>query len=378
MTDLVTVEDYRRKSRRVLPAVLYDHLEGGAGDESLLARNRDSLTAVRLRPRYLRDVSVRDQRTTLFGRQHSAPLAIAPTGLNGAIRPGGDVFLARAAARAGIPFVLSTPAQNTIEEVSREADGDLWFQLYVVERGLAEELVARALAAGYSTLVLTVDVPVNGLRHRDRRNGFGLPLRMTPRILLDGARHPGWSTRFLRSGMPELANLTASAATGTDAAHALLRRQLDASFTWRDLAWLRRLWPHDLLVKGVLHPDDAARAVDCGADGIIVSNHGGRQLGEGPSTMEVLPGVLAKVDSPVLVDSGFRTGADIVKAVCLGASAVLIGRAALYGLAAGGEAGVDAVLDILRTEIDTTMSLIGATRIADLDRTYVQLPASWH
>jgi (S)-mandelate dehydrogenase len=372
MTKLVTVEDYRRRARRVLPRMLFDYLEGGAGDESLLHRNRDALAATRLRPHYLRDVSVRDQRTTLFGRTLATPLVIGPTGLNGAIRPRGDISLARAAARAGIPFTLSTPAQNTIEEVAREVEGELWFQLYVVERGLAERMVARALAAGYHTLVLTVDVPVNGLRHRDRRNGFGVPFRLTPRAVLDGATHPGWSSRFMRSGMPQLANFATDDATDTAAQYAVMHRQMDAGFTWDDLAWLRRLWPHTLIVKGVLDPDDAVHAIACGADGVVVSNHGGRQLAECASTIEVLPDILAKVDRPVLVDSGFRTGADIVKALALGASAVLLGRTTLYGLAARGECGVSAVLDILKAEIDTTMALIGAARIADLGPSFVQ------
>lgn len=373
MRSLFSVEDYHRRARRILPRMLADYIDGGAGDEALVELNQKALSATRLRPRYLRDVSVRDQRTTLFGHDLPTPLVIGPTGLNGAVRPGGDIALARAAARAGIPFTLSTPAQNTIEDVaSAVPDGNHWFQLYVVERGLAEKMVARALAAGYRTLVLTVDVPVNGLRYRDRRNGFGVPFSFTPRAVLDGATHPAWSLRFLRSGMPQLANFASGGVADTEAQYAVMHRQMDASFTWDDLAWLRAQWPHTLLVKGVLDPEDAVKAVDVGVDGIVVSNHGGRQLGESLSTIEALPDIVSKVDRPVLVDSGFRTGADVVKAIALGASAVLLGRTTLYGLAVGGEAGVSRVLDILKAEIDTTLALVGASTLSDLEPSLVR------
>jgi (S)-mandelate dehydrogenase len=325
-------------------------------------------------PSRLRDVSKRDLGIELFGQHLEHPFLIGPTGLNGVFWPKGDLLLARAAARAGVPFTLSTPAQSTIEEVAAgSGNSNLWFQLYVVERGLAERLVARALNAGFTTLVLTTDVPVNGLRERDARNGWELPFKYRPQILLDGALHPQWSVQFLRGGMPQLANFTSEGAD-TEAQYAVMHRQMDASFNWEDLSWLRQLWPHTLLVKGILTPEDAALAAERGADGVIVSNHGGRQQDDLPPTAEVLASVIAATDKPVLVDSGFRRGSDIVKALALGASAVLLGRATLYGLAARGQTGAEEVLALLGNELDTTLALIGAPSVRALDRTYVHAP----
>lgn len=374
MANLINVYDYRKAAKRILPRLVYDYLEGGAMDESLLVRNRRVLSDVRLLPRRLRDVSSRELGTELFARAVSAPLVISPTGLNGAFRPGGDLMLARAAARAGIPFTLSTPAQSTIEEVARQCSGEKWFQLYVVSRQLAESMVSRALDAGYSTLVLTTDVPINGKRERDIRNGFGLPFRFRARTVVDGALHPAWSWRFLRTGMPQLANFVSAEADTTEAQYAVLHRQMDAGFAWDDLRWLRETWPRTLLVKGILNADDAARAVELGADGIIVSNHGGRQEDGLPSPVEVLPSIRARVNCPILVDSGFRRGSDVVKALALGASAVGLGRAPLYGLAARGERGVDEVLAMVKAEIDTTLGLIGAASVSELDERFVWTP----
>lgn len=373
MAPLISTEDYRRAARRRLPRVVFDYLEGGAEDELLLSRNRDALHRIRLMPSRLRDVSKRDLGIELFGRHLESPFLIGPTGLNGAFWPKGDLLLARAAARAGVPFTLSTPSQSTIEEVAAgSGNGNLWFQLYVVERGLAERLVARALDAGYTTLVLTTDVPVNGLRERDARNGFGMPFKYRPKILLDGALHPQWALQFLREGMPQLANFTSEGAD-METQRAVMHRQMDASFNWEDLSWLRQLWPHTLLVKGILTPEDAALAAERGADGVIVSNHGGRQQDDLPPTAEVLASITAATDRPVLVDSGFRRGSDIVKALALGASAVLLGRATLYGLAARGQRGAEEVLALLRNELDTTLALIGAPSVRVLDRTYARV-----
>lgn len=370
MAKLISVADYRRQARRVLPRMVYEYLEGGAEDEISLTDNRMALTRLRLQPKRLRDVSVRDQRVELFGQRVDAPFMVGPTGLNGAFRPRGDILLAKAAARAGVPFVLSTPAQNTIEEVAEQAPGNLWFQLYVVQRALAESLVARALSAGYRTLVLTTDVAVNGKREHDIRNGFEVPLRLGPQPILDGALHPLWALRLLRSGMPKLANFSSDAA-GTAAQYAVMHRQMDAAFSWDDLVWLRRIWPHTLLVKGILNADDAVRSIDCGVDGVILSNHGGRQLDNVITPIEVLPEVVARTDRPVLIDSGFRRGSDIVKALALGAAMVLLGRAPLYGLAARGERGVDEVLALLKAEVDTTLALVGAASVRDLEPSYV-------
>jgi (S)-mandelate dehydrogenase len=300
------------------------------------------------------------------------PLVIAPTGLNGALWPDGDVLLARAAARAGIPFALSTASNATIEDVANRAGGELWFQLYVVQRALAEALTKRALAAEYKTLVLTVDVPVNGKRERDMRNGFAIPFRYSPRAVLDGALHPDWLLRQLRHGLPELANFAGAGSHDVNAQAALMNRQMDASFAWDDLKALRDAWPHTFLVKGLLRAEDAERCLQLGADGVIISNHGARQLEDVAAPIEKLPGFAARIDRPILIDSGFRRGADVVKALALGARAVLLGRATLYGLATRGEEGVADVLRILRQEIDTTLALIGCARAADLSPAFIQ------
>ena len=360
------VEDYRRRAAQRLPRMVFDYLEGGAEDERGLARNRTAIENFRFEPQRLVDVSARDLSTELFGRKLPLPLLIAPTGLNGVFWPDGDVELARAAAKAGIPFILSTASTTRIEEVAERAGGELWFQLYVVQRDLAAALTRRALDAGYTTLVLTVDVAVNGKRERDTRNGFGIPFRYTPRVLLDGA--PAWTLAQLRHGLPQLANFASAAGPGNDvtAQAALMRRQMDASFSWTDLKALRDAWPHRLIVKGLLRAEDAARCEECGVDAVVISNHGGRQLEDVAAPIDRVEEFASRVDCPVLVDSGFRRGADIVKAVALGARAVLLGRATLYGLAAAGEAGASDVIEILRREIDTTLALIGAARLADV------------
>ncbi|BBD01499.1 (S)-mandelate dehydrogenase [Sphingobium sp. YG1] len=260
--------------------------------------------------------------------------------------------------------------------MAASCDGDRWFQLYIVERQAAWDMIRRALETGYSTLVVTVDVAVNGLRERDIRNGFGMPLRYTPRILLDGALHPHWTLNLLRHGMPQLANFVTARSRDAHSQAALLKRQMDASFDWDALRQIRDLWPRRLLVKGLLNPQDASRAIALGADGVIVSNHGGRQLDSAPSPMTVLDAMVAAAKgAPVLVDSGFRRGADVVKALAMGASAILIGRPLLYGMAAAGGDGVDAVIAILRDEVDRTLAQIGCPEIGLLSRDFI-MPAA--
>ncbi|WP_447790877.1 alpha-hydroxy-acid oxidizing protein [Pseudomonas farris] len=372
----LNVADYRELARRRLPKMVFDYLEGGAEDEQGLQHNRKVFQNVRFKPRRLMDVSQRDLSTSLFGKRQSLPLLIGPTGLNGALWPEGDLALARAASRAGIPFVLSTASNLSIEDLARRCDGELWFQLYVVHRTLAEQMTERALAAGYKTLVLTTDVAVNGYRERDLRNQFKMPMSYTPRVMLDGCLHPRWSLDLVRHGMPELANFVSSEASNLEVQAALMSRQMDASFDWQALRWLRDKWPHTLLVKGLLDADDAARCIAEGVDGVILSNHGGRQLDTAISPFEVLAETVRKVSPPVLIDSGFRRGADIVKALAMGANAVLLGRATLYGLAARGEAGVDDVLRLLKADIDRTLAQIGCPSIAYLSPAYLDLPAT--
>jgi (S)-mandelate dehydrogenase len=348
--------------------MVFDYLEGGAEDETGLAHNRAAIDRIRLAPHRLLDTSKRDLTTRLFGRVLGMPVAIAPTGLNGIFWPQGDILLAQAAAKAEIPFVLSTASNASIEEVARRAQGDLWFQLYVVERGLARHLVQRASSNGYSTLVLTTDVAVNGNRKRDLRNSFGVPIRYTARNLIDAALHPRWSMRLLRQGAPQLANFLTPAARDVEAQAALMRRQMDASFDWDALSELRDLWSGKLIVKGLLRADDAKRCEALGVDAVILSNHGGRQLDGAIAPIEVLEATRGTSSLPILIDSGFRRGEQVVKALCLGANAVLLGRAPLYGLAARGRLGVDDVLAIIRAEIDRTMALIGRPSVQALTR----------
>jgi (S)-mandelate dehydrogenase len=351
--------------------MVFDYIDGEAGDERCLRRNREAFERIRLQPHHLRDVSRRDLSVDLFGREQSLPLALAPMGLNGTLWPGGDVLLARAAAKAGIPFTLSTASNTTIEEVARQVDGELWFQLYVVQRELAAQLVRRAREAGYRVLMLTVDVAVNGKRERDLRSGFAIPLRYSPRVVLDGVLHPSWALKQLAHGLPKLANFASPDAMDVNAQAALMRRQMDASFAWDDLKSLRDAWPGTMLVKGILSADDAIRCVELGVDGVVLSNHGGRQLDDLRAPIEVLPEVVGKICAPVLLDSGIRRGADVVKALALGARAVLLGRAVLYGLAASGETGAADVLRILRDEIDTTIALLGCPACKAISTIYL-------
>ncbi len=362
----VNVQDLRRLAQRRLPRMVFDYLDGAAEDELTLQVNRHAFRHVNLRPRALNDVSTRTQSVQLFGQSWSSPVAIAPVGLAGLFWPQGDLAAARAAAQAGIPYVLSTASSSTIEAVA-QIGGNLWFQLYVISRALADGLVDRALAAGFRTLVLTTDVPVSGRRERDVRNGFSQPMRWRPRTIWDLACHPRWLAQMARHGAPQLANLASQAANDAQTQAALLQRQMDASFSWDDLDRLRRRWPHTLLIKGILHPRDAARAFDAGVDGVIVSNHGGRQLDGAMSTIDALPAVVqAAAGRPVLLDGGIRRGVDVVKAMAHGAQGVLLGRAPMYGLAAAGQAGVEAAIALLAQDIDRVLALMGCHRAADL------------
>ncbi len=375
MPDPVNVEDYRRLARRHLPRRVFDYVDGGAEDERGLDRNRDAFSRIRFVPRRLVDVSTRTLATTLFGSPLAAPFVIAPTGLNGLIRPDGDIALARAAARAGVPFAMSTASNVTLERLAGEAGGELWFQLYVMHRELADSLAERAARAGYRTLVVTVDVPLNGKRERDLRNGFALPLRYTPRVLLDGLLHPRWTCRLLaHGGVPTLANVGADDGASVEVKAALLKRQMDASFDWQALRRLRDRWPHRLLVKGILAPDDALACLEIGVDGVILSNHGARQLDDAIAPIDVLAATrhACEARGTLLMDGGIRRGADVVKALALGADAVMLGRATLYGLAAAGEAGATHVIEILKDEIDRTLAMLGCRSVAELSPAHVQ------
>lgn len=367
----ISIADLRRAAKKRLPRFVFDYLDGGSDDEVSLAGNRTAFAGLRLLPRALVDVSVRDTGIDWAGARLPAPLIIAPTGMNGLFWRQGDIALAKAARRHGLPFTLSTASSDSLEEVAREAGGDIWFQLYVMDRRIADGLVDRAEAAGCSHLVLTVDVPLGGLRERDRRNGFAAPFRLTPRLVADVLAHPHWLMQVGRHGAPPMGNLEALAAADPVARATLLSRAMDASFGWDDLKRLRDRWPRRLIVKGLLDPEDVARAEAAGVDAVVLSNHGGRQLDGAPAPVAMLPAARARSTLPLVVDSGIRRGSDVVKALALGASAVMLGRAVLYGLAAGGEDGAFTAITLLRAELDRTLALAGRASLADLSPSMV-------
>jgi L-lactate dehydrogenase (cytochrome) len=370
------VLDYRELARRRLPRQLFDYIDGGAYEETTLRANVADLERLLLRQIVMRDVSTRDSGVELFGQRLALPVILAPVGMGGMFAQRAEVQAARAAERAGVPFIESTVSVCGIEEVAQETSVPPWFQLYVMrDRGYAQELMARAGAAGSPVLVLTVDLAVVGARHRDTRNALGG--RPSPwakaRRGLDLVSHPRWIRDVPIGGKPlTFGNLEKAVpdARNPAAFRHWVDAQFDPSVTWDDIAWVRENWTGRLLVKGVLDPEDARRAIEVGVDGIVVSNHGGRQLDSVPSTARALPDVVDAIggEVEVLVDGGVRTGLDVVKMVALGAKAVLIGRAWAWSVAAGGEAGVRHMLAILKADIDVALGLIGRTSLADVDR----------
>ncbi len=375
MADLehaVSIEDLRRMAQRRLPRAIFDFFDGGAEDEVTLRENRAAFERVRLLPKVLVNVAQVDLRTQIFGQESKLPLAIGPTGGIGAGRPGADLMLARTASAFGIPYTLATPATASIERIAEEVGAARrWFQLYVVrDRDFRHKLVQRAWNAGYEALFVTVDLAVSGKRERDPRNGFVTPYRPNWRNSRDVLARPGWLLDIMRNGLPTMANFEGykfSSTKVTDIATAV-GREMDASFDWEELGRLRERWPGKLVLKGVERADDAERALGLGCDGVVVSNHGGRQLDGAAPSLEALPDVVRAVGSrmTVLLDGGVRRGADILKARALGAQAVLVGRATLFGVMAGGEAGARRALEILSSELERTMKLCGVRSIEEI------------
>jgi len=378
----LNIEELRAIARRRLPRIVFDFLDDGAEDNVSLHRNRRVFDEIRLRPRTLVNVSSRPQAITVFGRPWSMPVAIGPTGIAGLIAYEADIALARAAGRMGVPFVLSTASTVAMEDVRAASDGIMWFQLYMSkDREAARALVDRARVAGYEALVVTTDVVVLGNRERNFRNGFRIPFQLRGANMVDGLLHPRWLfgvllRSILTSGMPRFRNLDAQREGKVVIKPDTEFRSNRTALDWDDVRWLRDIWPGKLLVKGILHPQDAIAAADCGADGIFVTNHGGRQLDGAVSPIEALPAIVSAVGKrlTIVADSGFRRGTDVVKALALGAQAVFTGRVTLYGAVAGGEDGAAHALGILQSEIDRVLALLGCPGVEALGHEFLECP----
>lgn len=376
-----SIDELREMARRRVPNFCFEYVDGGSEDEVTLRRNREVFSKLHFQPRTLVDVSGRNQRRHLLGEEIASPFVIGPTGFSGMLSRRGDVSMARAASKAGIPFVLSNVSTTSLEEVVRLSGpgARIWMQVYMYRtRKFVEQIANRAKNAGICTLVLTSDSSVYGKREWDLRN-FSGPLSLDWRNKIDVLRHPRWLFNILYPrGFPQFENLgdllPAGQRSVRGAASSILGKSLDPSLSWQDLEWLRKIWDGKLIIKGVMHPKDALRAIEIGADGIVLSNHGGRQLDGALSAMDVLQEVVAEVKGrlAVMLDGGFRRGSDIVKAVALGADAVFIGRASTYGLAAGGQAGAERAIEILRNEIDRVLALIGCPDITQVNSKYLR------
>ncbi len=368
-----SIPDLRLLARRRAPRAVFDYTDGAAGEEISLRRSRQAYARVEFQPRVLQDVSEVDTSTTILGRPAALPIVFAPTGFTRMMHTDGELAVARVAARTGIPYALSTMGTTSIEQLAAAApNASRWFQLYLWrDRAASHDFVVRARESGYEALVLTVDTPVAGARLRDVRNGLTIPPSLSARAFAEGALHPGWWFDLLTTEPLEFASLHHFEGTVAD----LVGRMFDPSATISDVSWLRSVWDGPLVVKGIQTVADARDVVDAGADAVIVSNHGGRQLDRAPTPLEVLPAVVDAVGdrAEVYVDGGILSGSDVAAAVAFGARAALVGRAYLYGLMAGGERGVQRAADILRDELAGTLALMGVARVPDLRRDHVRL-----
>jgi isopentenyl diphosphate isomerase/L-lactate dehydrogenase-like FMN-dependent dehydrogenase len=369
-----SIEDFEATAKKTLPAILYDFVAQGSGDERSARRNVQSFQQWHFVPRVLRDVSGIDQSVTVFGDDISLPVMIGPTGLVGLLRPRGEAMLARAARDARTVLGVSINTTMSMEDIAEaNTNGRRWQQVFIYkQRDLTLQHLERAAAAGYEAIILPVDCAVTGNKRRDERNGFSIPPRLSARMVFGSAGRIGWMLRALTAPRMTFANLEGwkglGNAQGVLKLGRIMGELIDSSLTWENLKWLRANWKGKLIVKGVLHPDDAKLAVDCGADGLVVSNHGGRQLNNAVCPLNVLPKIRAavKTDVPVFLDSGIRNGEDVLIALCLGASAVFIGRPTLWGLSAHGYEGAARVLELLRKDIAYSMALLGAKSISQL------------
>jgi L-lactate dehydrogenase (cytochrome) len=373
MPPVTNIEDLRQQARRKIPRAIFEYADRGSYDEATLRRNRADLDAIQLRQRVMIDVSNRTLDSTMLGEPVAMPLAIAPTGLTGLFHADGEILGARAARTAGIPFTLSTMSICSIEDVRGAVEKPFWFQLYVMrDRGFTRSLIDRAAAADCSALVVTLDLQVQGQRHRDIKNGLSIPPRLTMKNALDIATKPAWASGVLFGKRRTFGNLQdrPSGTTGLSTLSHWIAGQFDAAMTWKDIEEIRQIWPGKLILKGVLDVEDARIAAATGADAIVVSNHGGRQLDSASSTISVLGEIAQAVggETEVLFDGGVQSGQDVLKALALGARACLIGKAFLYALAARGEPGVREALEIIRRELSVSMALTGVNDVAQVDR----------
>jgi len=379
VTKAICIEDLRRLARRRVPQMFYDYVDSGSWSESTYRANEADLARILLRQRVACDISNRSTASTMLGERVAIPVALAPTGLAGMQHADGEIVAAQAAEKFGVPFTLSTVSVCSIEEVAACTTRPFWFQLYMMrDRDFVIRLIERARAASCSALVLTLDLPLGAQRHKDVRNGLSTPPRLTLRNMLNLATKPRWCLGMLGARRHNFGNLIGHIGGVADlrSLTSWVASQFDSSITWRDVEWVKRLWGGKLIVKGILDPEDARAAVAIGADAIVVSNHGGRQLDGAPSSIAVLPRIVAAVGTDVEVwfDGGIRGGQDVIKAIALGAQGTLIGRAFLYGLGAMGGAGVTRCLQIIARELDMTMGLCGKTDIKSINRDilYVQ------
>jgi (S)-mandelate dehydrogenase len=368
----INFDDIRVLARKRLPRIAFDFIDGGVDGEAALERNRVAFDRYRLLPRYLIDVENRSQAVNLFGQDYASPFGISPMGIAGFFRPGADLMLARAAARFDVPYIMSSASCDSIEAAMAEAPKTTWFQIYGTrDPAITLDLVRRAKALGVRVLLMTVDTPVMGKRERNIRNGFRRPMKMTPSVILQGLSRPGWTYRYLtKGGIPTMENWRPYAPAGANASAIadLYGEQTPApAQTWSIFEQVRKAWDGPLVVKGVMHPADALKCLELGANGVMVSNHGGRQLDSAPGSIDMLPAIADAVGGrmEVLIDSGFRRGSDVGKALCLGAKAAFFGRPAMFGVAAGGETGAGEVINIMRQEISLLMGQLGWT---DLDK----------
>ncbi|MGH9685544.1 MAG: alpha-hydroxy acid oxidase [Candidatus Acidiferrales bacterium] len=379
------MEDLRRLARRRLPRAVFDYVDGGAESEATLRGNSHAFQDIYFRPRTAVHFPDCEMRVRVLGHEISFPVLLAPVGYSRLIHPGGEVAAARAAAHCGTVYILSTISGHKLEDVKAASNGPVWYQLYLLGgRQAAEAAIERARRSGYSALVVTVDTAVAGMRERDAHNGvkqlLGASLLAKLPFLPELLAHPRWLTAFLADGgMPKLENVIIPGQSSMkliDVSSALAR----AAVTWQDIEWIRKAWSGPIVVKGVLTPEDTMRAVDSGAAAVVVSNHGGRQLDSALPTLRALPGIVAAVrgQAEILVDGGIRRGTDIVKAICMGARAVLVGRAYAYGLGAAGGPGVVQALEILRADVERTLRLLGCPSVSELGPSYVDISATWH